>query len=125
MKNSQTSEVIDLLLPETVCNDMTDFPIRVEGATGGLLLRNTPIICGGWNITHNLQCYIIGNNEISIDLIHRYVHITASKWALLLLKSLFQKIDGNFFFIKMNKNWSVLGRIRGNIMCNFISAKNQ
>ena len=97
MKNSQTSEIIDLLLPETVCNDMTDFPIRVEGATGGLLLRNTPIICGGWNITHNLQCYIIGNNEISIDLIHRYVHITASKWALLLLKSLFQKIDEFFY----------------------------
>ena len=41
------SEIIDLSeLGNYICPDWVDHPIRVYGATGGLL-RSAPVVCGG------------------------------------------------------------------------------
>ena len=40
-------EIIDLASPSTSCEDLTNFPIYVSGAIGGLTPNKNPIICGG------------------------------------------------------------------------------
>ena len=62
-ENGQKSEIIDLPNPGSVCEDLPDFPIQVGAASGGLLLNNQPLICGGLSSNYELQCYIVGNGH--------------------------------------------------------------
>ena len=67
--NITKAEMVDLSLSANYhdCPDwITNYPINVKGATGGLVGRN-PIICGGTgNGLHALtnQCYVITPNNI-------------------------------------------------------------
>ena len=69
--NSQHSEVLDLMNPDTICEQLSDHPIKVGSATGSLLSENNPIICGGnYYDDYSKKCHIIGKNAINtIDLI--------------------------------------------------------
>ena len=40
-------EVVDINFQKSVCELVTDFPIAVHGAMGGLLNHSIPLICGG------------------------------------------------------------------------------
>ena len=56
------SEIIDLSkLGNYQCPDWVDYPIEVQGATGGLL-GTIPIICGGYPATD--ECYKITAKEV-------------------------------------------------------------
>ena len=50
---TQKTEIIDLLHPEAVCEQPTDFPKQIEGANAGVLLNHREpatsqvVICGG------------------------------------------------------------------------------
>ena len=49
---TQTTEIIDLLHPNAICQKVADFPVKIEGANGGFLLNKEsgtyqPVICGG------------------------------------------------------------------------------
>ena len=68
-ENGQKSELIDLLNPGSVCEDLPDFPIQVGAASGGLLLNNQPLICGGLSSNYELQCYIVGNGHFKLHLL--------------------------------------------------------
>ena len=68
-ENGQKSEIIDLLNPGSVCEDLPDFPIQVGAASGGLLLNNQPLICGGLSSNYELQCYIVGNGHFKLHLL--------------------------------------------------------
>ena len=64
----QISEVIDLLDPEAICEPLTDYPVNIEDAFGGLLHGNIPIICGGQSMSgfyQNMQCHTISSDSIS------------------------------------------------------------
>ena len=72
LSNGVPSEVIDLENPSNICENLPDFPITVEGSVGGLIQNDIPLICGGWNITHNMKCYSIGAKEnLEVNLIQR------------------------------------------------------
>ena len=58
---SYHSEVIDLINPNNSCKSLPDFPVKINGAYGGLLNKTLPIICGGWNVKNSKSdCYIVG-----------------------------------------------------------------
>ena len=59
------SEVIDLVNPSTSCKMLSEYPMMVAGATGGLLQGNKPLVCGGNDDNANTitQCYIVGTND--------------------------------------------------------------
>ena len=67
--NITKAEMVDLSLSANYhgCPDwISDFPINVKGATGGLIGRN-PIICGGTGNGQTAltdQCYVIKPNNI-------------------------------------------------------------
>ena len=70
-EDGQHSEVLDLLNPNLVCDPLPNYPSKVLTATGGLLLQQWPIICGGYNDEYLPKvCYAVGNDDISISLIH-------------------------------------------------------
>ena len=72
LSNGVPSEVIDLENPSNYCDNLPDFPIKVEGSVGGLIHNDIPLICGGWNITHNMKCYSMGSKErLEVNLIQR------------------------------------------------------
>ena len=65
---SYHSEVIDLINPNNSCKSLSDFPVHINGAYGGLLNKTLPIICGGWNVKNSQShCYIIGQKYVEID----------------------------------------------------------
>ena len=60
MELQDKSEIIDLSeLGNYICPDWVDHPIRVYGATGGLL-RSAPVVCGGdegdWIEKRHVNC---------------------------------------------------------------------
>ena len=57
------SEVIDLSVSGNYeCPDWTEYPIYVQGATGGLL-GTTPVVCGGGPPVTN-KCYKMAGNKV-------------------------------------------------------------
>ena len=42
-------EIVDFSSQETVCHDLTEFPLNISEQIGGFYDFNTPILCGGWN----------------------------------------------------------------------------
>ena len=61
---SVKTEVLDLGNVQSSCTMLTDFPIKNSAATGGII-RNKPIICGGWNGNEFDNCFIYQNNEFT------------------------------------------------------------
>ena len=61
---SKKIEVLDLKNPENICSDLPELPKAINGAVGGLVKNQYPIICGGW-IEDEVQkdCYIIGEKD--------------------------------------------------------------
>ena len=58
------SEVIDLQNADSKCEDLEEYPLLLNGASGGLFLDSIPIICGGGStFTVSDQCYILGQDE--------------------------------------------------------------
>ena len=65
--NGMTSEVINLLNPNSKCESFKNLPVRIRLATSGLLKNNQPIICGGQstiNLEYQDNCYTLGKNEV-------------------------------------------------------------
>ena len=69
--NGQHSEVIDLKSRNhpLKCNLLDKNPLKRWGSVGGLL-RNKPVICGGWNkeLSSRIpdvfrECYVIGEDS--------------------------------------------------------------
>ena len=50
-----------------MCNNWPDYPINVQGATGGLI-GNTVIICGGWdgNAVYADECYSLTSEKATL-----------------------------------------------------------
>ena len=46
-ENGTRSEVIDLVNDLNKCDDLPDYPLQVEEATGGFISGKYPMICGG------------------------------------------------------------------------------
>ena len=61
---SVKTEVLDLGNVQSSCTMVTDFPIKNSAVTGGII-RNKPIICGGWNGNAFDDCFIYQNNEFT------------------------------------------------------------
>ena len=56
LDNSQAVEIIDFSSPTTVCANLPDYPLNLRGSFGGLLGKQTPLVCGGtWTIR---SCYV-------------------------------------------------------------------
>ena len=51
-----------------MCNNWPDFPIAVEGVTGGLI-GNTVMICGGYGVDYFDECYSL-TSEKATQVIH-------------------------------------------------------
>ena len=54
-----------------MCNNWPDFPISVEGATGGLI-GNTVIICGGYYVD---ECYSLTSEKVTLA-----THMSVGRW---------------------------------------------
>ena len=61
-EESQLSEVLDLSNENTSCARMKNYPIPVDGAFGGLMDDEKPLICGGVFPVTN-KCYIVGDES--------------------------------------------------------------
>ncbi len=61
----KTVEVINLdpANPDLVCDNLPEFPLGLQGATGQLFNKSTPIICGGWNGYDLCDCYALQNKS--------------------------------------------------------------
>ena len=61
--NGAHTEVLDLLNPTSNCAPGLEFPVEIQGATGGIV-DETPIICGGWNgLTRIKECFKLVDNN--------------------------------------------------------------
>ena len=63
--NGAHTEVLDLLNPTSNCAPGLEFPVEIQGATGGLVDK-TPIICGGWNGTFGTfeeRCFVMNSDS--------------------------------------------------------------
>ena len=60
MNVSVTSEVIDLLNPNNICENLADFSSQNAHAIGALISETEPLICGGHLGT---QCVVLGQSE--------------------------------------------------------------
>ena len=62
------SEVIDIVHSNITCKSLTNFPVQISQAFGGVLENNIPIVCGGWSDNYKYaqsNCYIIGKEGIA------------------------------------------------------------
>ena len=58
------TEIIDLGHPENVCSGLPNYPIALEGASGGLLGDKYPVVCGGLDYStyeYVSDCIVLGN----------------------------------------------------------------
>ena len=61
-----TSEIVDLTVKgRNKCNNWPDFPIGVQGATGGLI-GDTVIICGGYGGAFVDECYSLTSEKVTL-----------------------------------------------------------
>ena len=69
---TEVTEVIDLENPERTCNDYFSYPIPggTEGAVGGLLNNETPIICGGY--FYPQLCFFLGILTVQAEAGRKY-----------------------------------------------------
>ena len=59
------TEVLDLADESIVCDALGDYPIKVLGASGGLVNDSLPLICGGYaNQSYISDCFIPGSAAI-------------------------------------------------------------
>ena len=57
-------EAINLESPASTCKDPPNFPAKVEGAIGGLGIKENPIICGGYQGgAISKRCYSLESNK--------------------------------------------------------------
>jgi N-acetylneuraminic acid mutarotase len=57
-------EVINLKSSNSTCKNLPKFPVPVAGAIGGLVFKETPIVCGGIQIDNfSNKCYSLKNKE--------------------------------------------------------------
>jgi len=62
--NLNTIEVIDLDSPPKTCKNLPDFPLKLEGAAGGLGFKDRPKICGGHDgAVFYSNCYYLESNQ--------------------------------------------------------------
>ena len=57
--------MLDLANPDTLCNNLPNFPIQSHGASGGVINDQLPFICGGNNVD---ECYIVGDENMAAKL---------------------------------------------------------
>jgi N-acetylneuraminic acid mutarotase len=60
-----TIEIIDLESELTTCQNLTNFPLALEGSFGGLGFQDKPLICGGScrNYNDSNKCFSLEGNE--------------------------------------------------------------
>jgi hypothetical protein len=59
-------EVIDLEISSSSCKNLKDYPLKLEKASIGLLLDDSPLICGGYDSltsSDTNNCFNLQNNE--------------------------------------------------------------
>jgi hypothetical protein len=69
--NSVKSEVIDLKDPNNICQNLEDYPIKVQGAVGGLLNQVDPLVCGG--LPYTKSCYVVNQPGQSSEMLEERV----------------------------------------------------
>ena len=67
-ENGTRSEVIDLVNDLNKCDDLPDYPLQVEEATGGFISGKYPMICGGHFYTYD-QCLVLGSDDLMVQLL--------------------------------------------------------
>jgi hypothetical protein len=63
---SNKSEVIDLEDASNICQELDDYPIKAEGAVGGLFNEVDPVVCGS---THVNICYMVNQPDQSLEML--------------------------------------------------------
>jgi len=59
------TQLIDLTSETNSCNDWSNYPKTLHGATGAIISNNTIINCGGYSSSHRDECYKMELNEKS------------------------------------------------------------
>ena len=64
-RRSLENNVIDLKSDDKECDYITDeeFPVTIEAATGALMEKKTPVICGGYDDSYTDKCYALGDGK--------------------------------------------------------------
>ena len=68
-EESIKTEIIDLGHPENVCSGLPNYPIALEGASGGLLAEKYPVVCGGLDFStyeYVRDCIVLGTVDQKI-----------------------------------------------------------
>ena len=56
--NGRNTEIVDLEDSNFSCTKVEPFPVKLDGATGGLMNGQKPFLCGGWaDFTNTKDCY--------------------------------------------------------------------
>jgi hypothetical protein len=68
--DSAASQVVNILDSSSTCQNIPDYPIAVH-QTGGGILDNVPIVCGGGSDDHGMQstCYKLDKDTIQWTLL--------------------------------------------------------
>ena len=68
--DSAASQVVNVLDSSSTCQNIPDYPIAVH-QTGGGILDNVPIVCGGGSDDHGMQstCYKLEKDTIKWTLL--------------------------------------------------------
>ena len=68
-EESVKTELIDLDDASNICS-LPDYPMPLDGAIGGLVRDQFPVICGGYYYgDYYDDCVVIGNPELNIKLL--------------------------------------------------------
>ena len=62
-EHSSNVEVIDLEVPSSLCQNLEEYPLKLQEGSGGLSPDGSPIICGGWRSEDMNDCYSYEKNE--------------------------------------------------------------
>ena len=70
LDESVTTEVIDLANADHVCSGLPDYPMKLDGAMGGLIGGHFPVVCGGLDYgTYHDECFVIGKPDYTEKLL--------------------------------------------------------
>ena len=60
---SSNVEIIDLEISTSSCQNLEEYPLKLQEGSGGLSLEESPLICGGHDNVDFDACHYFGNNE--------------------------------------------------------------
>jgi hypothetical protein len=70
---SVKSEVIDLEDSSNICQDLDDYPMKIDGAVGGLLNQVDPLVCGG-KVPITKSCHVVNQPGQSSEMLEERMY---------------------------------------------------